>query len=133
MQIIGQSLTADKPRYGGLLFTNGVFTQFGHTLILSLMRIILLYESLQEFACDSKLESKFMSEVTTFFGVRKRGPFGLLFKWSFIIFNLAMGYLTYKFWPGHLGWIIIAWISGTLILGCLTYLTRVNEVEIILR
>ncbi len=74
-----------------------------------------------------------MADVTTFFGVRRRGPFGLLCKWTFIIFNLAMCYLTYSIWPGISGWTFMAWILGTLVLGCLTYLTRVNEVKIVLR
>ena len=73
-----------------------------------------------------------MTEVEKLFGERKRGPFGLLFKWGFIVFNLAMLVLCLQSGTGALLPLIFLWFFGALILGLLTYLTRVNHLEVYL-
>jgi hypothetical protein len=79
--------------------------------------------------------------------IRKRGFFGQLFKWAFILFNLAMGWWLFSYWAtlgGHLnkaadeysragafiggtigtGLILFFWLAGTVIIGLFALLTR---------
>jgi hypothetical protein len=83
--------------------------------------------------------------------VRKRGFFGKLFKWSFILFNLLMAFWLISYWGsvGELvnsqtsdaaraggaigatlgtGFIAFFWVAGAVILGLFTMLTRGKKV-----
>ena len=73
-----------------------------------------------------------MSEVESLFGIRKRGPFGLLFKWSFILFNLVMLFVCLNSGSTGLLPLLLLWFFGALVLGVLTYLSRVNHLEVYL-
>jgi hypothetical protein len=84
---------------------------------------------------------------------RKRGFFGKLFKWSFILFNLLMLFWLFSYW-GDIGGlvqdqssdagkagtaigatlgtsvIVFFWAAGSIILGIFTLLTRGKKVII---
>ena len=83
--------------------------------------------------------------------VRKRGFFGRLFKWSFILFNLLMPFWLFSYWNsvGDLinaqtsdaaraggavgatlgtGFIVFFWVAGSVILGLFTIFTRGKKV-----
>jgi hypothetical protein len=83
--------------------------------------------------------------------VRKRGFFGKLFKWSFILFNLLMAFWLFSYWGsvgelmsnqtsdaartgGAIGatlgtsFIAFFWVTGAVILGLFTLLSRGKKV-----
>lgn len=83
--------------------------------------------------------------------VRKRGFFGIIFKWLFILFNIAMAVLLALFWKnmgnapvatgsetaavvlgGAVGTSMVMgfWVLGDIILGALVFFTRGRRVLI---
>jgi hypothetical protein len=77
--------------------------------------------------------------------VRKRGFFGIIFKWLFILFNLLMAVWLFAYWAqlggmktasdaervgqaigGTIGtgMLLFFWVAGAIILGLFTLLTR---------
>jgi hypothetical protein len=83
--------------------------------------------------------------------VRKRGVVGKLFKWTFILFNLLMGFWLFSYWGsvgelidgqtsdaarggGAIGatlgtsFIVFFWVAGAVVLGLFTLMTRGKKV-----